>query len=906
MTRSQERMIALAGQPNCGKSTVFNALTGARQHVANWPGVTVDRKSGKMSLDGRHVTVMDLPGAYGLTASSPEERVTRDFLLSGQAHCIINVLNAASLGQDLTLTLELREMGLPLIVNLNMMDQAETRGLTIDTAALESRLGAPVVPTAMNRSRGKQALQSAVSEKLALPATNSPVRIDYGQMEPSLAALEKSILDSCTDRPAFPARWAAVRLMAGNADDMEVIGRQFDCTKVLTELAVNNRAAFERESGLSPAIHIALCRHQAARALFETCVQKQVRKAASPSERIDRIVCHPIAGPVLLLGVIYLLYYLSIVQGYRLTEYTWPLLARLREGVEWLVPSPGFIEAPLVTGFFLWLTDSVNALLNYVPIFFILFALIAVLEDTGYMPRMAFIMDRALHRFGLHGQSVLPMVLGGIYVGGCAVPAVMACKGIPDERSRLATILTVPMLNCMAKVPLYILLVNTYFTANKGWAMFFISSISLLIVLPVAKLLSLTVLKKKETSPFIMTLPDYHLPTIRGVLGKALERVWLYLKKITTIVAAVAAIIFILLQFPGPGETQIARYEEEKRTMLADFSRAVSGTRYAEICASEETTLALILYAQTYRKKRMQARTDKALTAINERYEKRNSLFFSIVRTEADGEGQKANRALRALSRQRDGLLVDARRDRLESSFLGRLGKAMEPVTAWAGFDWRINVALLGALAAKESAVATLGAIYAPDENQGSLEERMARPETGLSPLHAAALIIFMVLFPPCVAAAIAVKIQSASIGWMFLAIGFPAVLGLGFAMLIFSAGQALHLTGLGALAAFYALALRVTIVAGVIRPANSPAEPGRRKASTYKMKARIIGRNDETAPDPSRSGKTLQNVRLSSNARPVYCRQSLDYLLFNRRPAGRFFFRHCYHHRRTALVLPF
>jgi len=822
VTEFRKIILVLVGQPNCGKSTVFNALTGASQHVANWPGVTVDRKSGMARIDGIKAEIIDLPGAYGITASSPEERVTRDFLLTGQAHCMINVLNAASLSQGLTLTVELQEMGVPLIANLNMMDNAVARGLAIDTVALERLLSVPVVPTSMNRSRGIKTLKETLSEQLRRPAINTPLRIDYGQMEHSIKVVQEMIIDLCPKRQEPSARWIAVKLMAGNADDAEVMCRQFSCGEKLKEVVAKSRAAFEFETGLSPAVHIALCRRQTVSKLVEACVMARTTNSISSSERIDRIVCHPIAGPLLLLGIIYLLYYLSIVQGYRLTEYTWPLLAKLRQGIEWLVPAPGFIEAPLITGFCLWLTDSVNALLNYVPIFFILFALIAVLEDTGYMPRMAFIMDRALHRFGLHGQSVLPMVLGGVYVGGCAVPAVMACKGIPDERSRLATILTVPMLNCMAKVPLYILLVNTYFTANKGWAMFFISSISLLIVLPVAKLLSLTVLKKKETSPFIMTLPDYHLPTIRGVLGKALERVWLYLKKITTIVAAVAAIIFILLQFPGPGETQIARYEEEKRTMLADFSRAISGTRYAEICASEETTLALILYAQTYRKERMQARTDKALAAINERYEKRNSLFFSIVRTEADGEGQKANRALRALSRQRDGLLVDARRDRLESSILGRLGKAMEPVTAWAGFDWRINVALLGALAAKESVVATLGAIYVPDENQGSLEERMARPDTGMTPLHAAALIIFMVLFPPCVAAAIAVKIQSASTGFMLLAIGFPAVLGLGFAMLIFSSGQALGLTGLGALAAFYTLALILTIGTGVIRPASN------------------------------------------------------------------------------------
>jgi len=817
--KSPDVMIALAGQPNCGKSTVFNALTGAHQHVANWPGVTVDRKSGWRIIGGRRVEVVDLPGTYALTSQSPEERVARDFLLSGRAALAVNVIDATRLRQGLTLTIQLLEMGVPLIVNLNMMDKAIHRDLTLFPGKLENLLGAPVVTTSMARRHGANDLLHTIEEQLQAPGTSPPLAVDYGEMEPFLRALEKQLLVESPGRSFIPLRWVAVRLIEGHADIRSLIQERFPGASEVFALAERNRLAFEAKTGLASVVHIALCRRQLAESIASACVESFNRNKLSTSERIDRIVCHRLAGPLILIAIIYLLYYLSIVQGYRLTEYTWPLLAQLRQAVEWVTPAPGFIEAPLVTGFFLWLTDSVNALLNYIPIFFILFALIAILEDTGYMPRMAFIMDRLLNRFGLHGQSVLPMVLGGIYVGGCAVPAVMACKGIPDERSRLATILTVPMLNCMAKVPLYILLVNAYFTAHKGMAMFFISSISLLIVLPVAKLLSLTVLKHRETAPFVMTLPDYHLPALRGVLGKALERVWLFLKKITTIVAAVAAVIFVLLQFPGPDEAQTARYEAQKQLMVADFNQAVYGTRYAGIAQSEDSLLDLILYGQAYRKSQMAAWSAAKRSEIDKRYEKKNALYFSIVRPGVDAGAQKVNRALRLVTRQRDSLLLDARRDRLESSFLGRLGKAMEPVTAWAGFDWRINVALLGALAAKESTVATLGAIYAPDENAGSLEERMAADDTGVTQLHAAALMIFMVFFPPCVAAAIAVKIQAGSVALMLLAIGVPAALGLGSAMLIFSGGKFLGMTGITALGAFYALALSLTILAGCIHP---------------------------------------------------------------------------------------
>jgi len=252
---------------------------------------------------------------------------------------------------------------------------------------------------------------------------------------------------------------------------------------------------------------VAQARYAAADKVAAGCVTLPAERKKPMSDRIDAVVCHKFMGPLVLVAVIWLLYYLSIVQGYNLTNYTWPLLAKLRGFVAAIVPAPGFIDVPLVSAFALWLMDSVNALLNYIPIFFILFGLIAVMEDSGYMPRMAFIMDRLFSRYGLHGQSTLPMVLGGIYVGGCAVPGVMSCKGIPDERSRLATILIIPMLNCLAKVPLYVLLINIYFAAHKGLAMFFISTISLLMVLPVSKFLTTTVLKDKPTAPFVMEMP---------------------------------------------------------------------------------------------------------------------------------------------------------------------------------------------------------------------------------------------------------------------------------------------------------------------------------------------------------------------------------------------------------------
>lgn len=549
---------------------------------------------------------------------------------------------------------------------------------------------------------------------------------------------------------------------------------------------------------------------------------------ATLTSRIDNVVCHKITGPLFLLGVIYALYFLSIVQGYKLTNYTWPLLAALRDFVESLLPSTGLIDVPLLRAFALWFVDSINALLNYIPIFFILFGLIAVLEDSGYMPRMAFIMDKVLSRFGLHGQSTLSMVLGGVVVGGCAVPAVMSTKGIPDERSRLATILTIPMLNCLAKTPLYILLINIYFAGSKDVSMFFISTVSLLLVLPVAKILTMTVLKSKETAPFIMEMPSYHMPTVRGVLGRAVERVWLYVRKITTVVAAVSVVLFALLQFPGLSEESRARYEERKDAAVAEFQRSTEGNALAG-GLDEEGILGLARYSDAFRAARMKVKTPEDSEAMARDFEARNPAFYKVLQDRRDPAAKQANAALRTLVDERRTIMLKMRKEQIETSVLGTVGKAMEPFSKWAGFNWRVNVAILSTLAAKESSVATLGSLYQQEEGGESeaLEKRMASGESDLTPLHALALMLFMVMCPPCFPTVIAVKVQTGSTKWMLFSFFYPLVLGLSAAVLVFSGGTALGLTGEQAMWVFYGMALLLTLAMGFVGNGRS-AEHGR------------------------------------------------------------------------------
>lgn len=819
--KQEKTLVALAGQPNCGKSTVFNALTGASQHVANYPGVTVEKMTGSYRRDGGKVEVVDLPGTYSLTSYSPEERVSRDFLLHENPSVAVNVADASNLKRHLYLTLQLLEMRVPVVLNLNMMDVAERRGIQINTRELGGLLGVEVIPTSMKAGHGKEELKEAIARVAAAGLPDPPAQVDYGSMEPTLREIQNAFSMAFKGQSAqntVPLRWLAIKLMEGDSEVEGLVRKGFSNPEECLALAHEKKTQFEAQQGIAPERHIAHRRHQAADTISRSSIKPKKGEGIPLSDKVDRVVCNRFLGPAILVGVIYLLYYLSIVQGYNLTNYTWPLLANIRAFTEAITPSPGFIEIPLIRAFALWFVDSINALLNYIPIFFILFGLIAILEDSGYMPRMAFMLDRLFNRFGLHGQSTLPMVLGGIYVGGCAVPGVMSCKGIPDERSRLATILIIPMLNCLAKVPLYVLMINIYFAAQKGLAMFFISTISLLMVLPAAKLLTLTVLKKRPTAPFIMEMPPYHLPTIRGVLGRAVERVWLFVRKIITIVAAVAVVIFVLLQFPGISSDRMVHYNAEKGKAVSAFFKDIAGTPFAEKLETEDI-MPLLLYWEDYKTAKISAHSEEAVARVNADFEKTNPLFLAISNPGGDKAAKKANRALKELVKSRNGLQREMRKERIDASFLGRLGKALEPVTRWAGFNWRVNVALLSAFAAKESSVATLGALYDQGETgDQSLEKRMAEGETGFTPLHALALMLFMVLYPPCIAATIMVKIQSGSIKWMLFSMIYPIVLGLAVAVLVFSGGSALGLTGLQAMFAFYGLALAATIAAGFIK----------------------------------------------------------------------------------------
>jgi len=826
-------VVGLAGQQNAGKSTVFNMLTGANQFVANYPGVTVDKKSGVYREDGLKVEIVDLPGTYSLTSFSLEERVGRDFLMFEAPDAVVNVVDATQLKRSLYLTFQILEMGFPVVMALNMMDVAEGRGLKLDLERLRHSLGVDVVPTIGRRGLGREALRDRLREVRRRSGPAAGLMIQYNRLEPFIERV-KERLDGIPELASrYPTRWLAVKLMEGDGEAEKLLVRTAgEGVSLLAEVR-GLRREFEAAEGLNVSEAIGLSRDRLAAEIVALCVTDTSMGRTPWSERIDRVVLNRVAAPFFLLAAIYLVYELSIIQGNELTRLTWPVLVFLRSGIASLLPSPGLLFDPYSRLLGLWVVDSASALLNYIPVFFILFALIAVLEESGYMARIAFILDRVFHGFGLHGQSTLPFILSGVMAGGCAVPGVMATRAIPDRRSRLGTILTAPFMNCQAKLPLYILLINIFFRDHRSWALVFVATVTILLALLVAKLLTSTVLRTMETAPFVMELPAYHAPTLAGVLSRAKERTWVYIKKVATIVAAAAVLIFALLQFPGPGAEQKAGYEQELAGPRAGFESAVKGTAH-EALAEERSLVVLVNAFSAYEEAMAGARGQAGVQEVHEKFKARFPRFYPLLAPGSDAKAAEIHAALKALADRQHRLHLRIREETLTHSLLGRFGRVLEPVTRFAGFDWKMNVALLSAFTARENSVATLGVLYqeGADESK-SLEERMslATRARGITSLHALAVILFFALYPPCLATIIVIRSETQSWRWTFFSVLFPLVLGLTVSSLVFSLGRALSLDGLKMMGLFYVSVLFLALLLGR-RGERQPEPPEERLAN--------------------------------------------------------------------------
>ncbi|MFY4806609.1 ferrous iron transport protein B [Aliarcobacter butzleri] len=796
----------LAGQPNCGKSTIFNLVSGIEQHIANYPGVTVDKKVGFFKYQDYKIQMVDLPGTYSFSSYSLEERVAKEYIINENPDIIVNVVDASNLKRNLYLTFQLLEMGLPVIVVLNMMDVAARREIKIDSQKISSMLNCPVVEASGAKGIGGDEIMKSVVSLYENKTNFEEFKINYEELESFILEIEEQIKDSTSN---LSKRWLAIKALEGDETIIKYLNDEFPTIKDTLE---KQNSLFETRYDKNIVTFLATFRYDSAEIIYQKTVKHENKNQETLTDKADKIVLNRFLALPILFILMFLVYEISIVMGYKLTDYTWPILASFKNLVIDFMPEANFTDVPMITDFAIWMVNSANALLNYIPIFFILFALIAIMEDVGYMPRMAFILDRVFRKFGLHGQSTLPLVLGGAMVGGCAVPGVMSTKGIADERARMATILTVPYMNCLAKVPFYTLLLAAFFRTDMAIMMFYISTITVFSALIVAKILTTTVLKNRETAPFVMELPPYHLPTLKGVVIRSSQRVWLYIKKVVTIVLAVAIVLFALLQFPGLSDESKVKFENMSNNALSEFDLQIKDSTYYEHINSKEKVSQLLNYYDNYRTKKMINSSD----SVDESFIKQNELFYKFIRPIKDEEAKKVNNALKKLSNDRKNILREIKNEKVETSLLGMAGKSIEPLTKYAGFDWKINVAFLSSFAARESAVATLGSLYENNKADNQRAEEAMAQNSGYTPLHATAIIIFMLLTPPCIATMIVVKMQTNSFKWMLFAIFFPIGLGIISSAIIFTLGNMYSWSGFEAMTYYYIVVLLITLILGL------------------------------------------------------------------------------------------
>ena len=733
--------VALAGNPNSGKTTLFNELTGSRQHVGNYPGVTVEKKEGTYVRDGFRLHIVDLPGTYSLTAYSLEEVVARDFLVNQKPEVVVNIVDASNLDRNLYLAVQFLEMGIPICIALNMMDVAKKRGISIDAKKLSSLLGVPVIPTVARSGRGKKELMESTDQIIHENHETAPLKISYGaDIDQALSEMENEIAAGNFLTDIYQAQWIALKYME-NDEQILTLGKDVNPALAKKLEDAVRKVSHHLQSTLDtyPEAMIADQRYGYIKSILKQGVihHKYDQNRLYSSDRIDKVLTNRFVGPLIMLAVIAGLYHFTFTYSEVPVSWLEGFFKWLGSAVSVILPD-GLLKSLIISG----IIDGVGGVLGFVPLIMFMFLGIAILEDSGYLARVAFMLDRVFRMFGLHGSSVMAFIVSGGIAGGCAVPGVMATRTLKSPRERLATLLTLPFMNCGAKLPVFALLIAAFFSKHEAVIMFMITIGSWAGALLVAKLLRITVIKGAAT-PFVMELPPYRMPTFKGLAIHAWERTWQYIKKAGTVILGLSIVLWAMMTFPGLPDQKLQEYEKLK-----------------------------------------QAEMNRVPVAV-------------IQQLEDAGENADLSNEAQSLKGRLQRIDAKAAEAGLRYSIAGRIGTALEGISRWAGFDWRTNIALIGGIAAKEVVVSTLGTAYSLGEVDleeiGSLSETLAQ-DPNWSPLVALGLIIFTMFYSPCFVAVICISRESGSWKWGAFAMAFNTALAFGLAALSFQFGSAFGL----------------------------------------------------------------------------------------------------------------
>ncbi len=693
--------IALTGNPNSGKTTIFNNLTGARQKVGNWPGVTVEKKEGLIHRNGDELKIIDLPGTYSLTPFSIEEIVARNYILDESPDVVIDIIDASNLERSLYLATQLRELDCcKVIFALNMADLARSRGIKIDTEKLSELLDVPVVFTVGNKNQGMEDLLQKAVEMAKSPVRESiKRRVNYNKdVEAAVLKLKTHIAEKYPDALSYNPRWTAIKLL----EDDKIIR-----DKILSTAGDKGKAVLEKASALrkqltnlfdeDPEIIMTDERYGFIAGIIKEVLTTSTRERIDISRNIDRVLTNRFIGFPIFIFFIWGMFQTTFVLGQYPMDWIEGFIGMFSGAMSNLLPD-GILKDLVIDG----IIAGVGSVIVFLPNILILFFFIALFEDTGYMSRAAFLMDKIMHLIGLHGKSFIPMIIGF----GCNVPAIMAARTLESEKDRILTILITPFMSCSAKLPIYIVLAGTFFGRKAGTVIFGIYLTGIVLSIITGRVFRSTLLRGAD-APFVMELPPYRVPMAKSLLIHMWDRGKIFLRKMGGIILVGSVVIWALSSFPRSAGTDLRPFPETEKP-----------------AASVESPL------------------------------------------------QAENRT-----------------NPVSSSFMGRIGRAIEPVFSPIGIEWRGGIALLTGFVAKEIVVSTMGVLYVGDESNEPEALKNALISSGMTPLSALSMMVFVLLYVPCLATVAAIRRETGSLKWTLFSIVYSTSLAWIMAFLVYRGG---------------------------------------------------------------------------------------------------------------------
>ncbi|MEA2076938.1 MAG: ferrous iron transport protein B [Candidatus Marinimicrobia bacterium] len=678
--------IALAGNPNSGKTSVFNCLAGANQKVGNFSGVTVEKVEGTFKHKGYTIRLVDLPGTYSLSPYSPEEKVARDYILREKPDMIINIIDATNLERNLVLTTQLMDLEVELLVVMNMIDEVEKQHTIIDFQQFEKLFGAHVIPASAVTKQGINDLLDHIVDIKSGEIETKKYKHNYTDTVENYILELSDIIENKYLNEDFSTRWLAIKLIENDIDVINFL-KPTPAWENLESVLNNVRDNIQKHhQQMKPDIYLAEERAAFINGAIKETVSREKEEAETITDKIDNILLHRVFGLPFFLLIMYGIFQLTFQLGEYPMQWIDQLFQSFTSYLDGIIPA-SMLKSILLDG----VIAGVGGVLVFLPNILILFLCISLLEATGYMARVAFVIDKLMHRIGLHGKSFIPMITGF----GCSVPAMMAARTLRNRGDRITTMMVVPFFSCGAKLPLYTVIISAFFVPSMaGNILFGIYLFGIFIGLLSAKLMKSTAFKD-ESEPFVMELPPYRKPSARSMVQQTWNRAWLYIKKAGTVILLASIIIWFASSYPKNAEVH-QKYELNRQEENVDPEHI-------------------------------------------DRLEKAEQLSYSVV---------------------------------------GRIGKFLEPISKPLGFDWRLNIALVNGLAAKEIVVSTMGTIYAIGDTESgtkTLAESL-REDPEYSQAVGISFMIFVLLYIPCIASVAVFFKESNSKLWTVVFVAYTLI----------------------------------------------------------------------------------------------------------------------------------